>query len=140
MEKSAKIVLVVVSIIVFLGCAYIAMVYFALSSWSYNLNDARSEWFVSYSPDNANSVKVELVGDAFPFGPQDADIFTNNELLFSDEVSNDGAVGDGNYSIEWVENVAILTFRGEEQRDANYEITFEGDTVTYKRLENPKDG
>ena len=114
------------------------MVYIALSGGVFFNNDDKiSEWFVSYSTDEINSIKVELVERPFSIGPHNVNVLADNELLFSDEIRTKHNVNNKNYSIVWDKNIALLTFRGEKQEDANYEITFDGNIVTYRKLENP---
>ena len=95
------------------------------------------EWFSVTSPDGNYSIEVDRAGDSFTFGSQDIkvrciDNFHENEnksqmstYLYT-SIANDGKeLREENFSLEWIDGGAQLTFDGEEQPPVTYVIYWE---------------
>lgn len=104
----------------------VALIYFVsmLSLMSY-IKKNTNTWFVSDSEDGKYSVKVVMTGSTWPFRPQDIVIYCNGEKVYETSIANDGKIlSDENYSIKWDDNIAVLSFYGEEQEKEVITITF----------------
>ena len=66
-----------------------------------------------------------MTGSTWPFRPQDIVIYCNGEKVYETSIANDGKIlSDKNYSVEWDDNIAVLSFYGEEQEKEVITITF----------------
>lgn len=112
----------------------VALIYFVsmLSLMSY-IKKNTNTWFVSDSEDGKYSVKVVMTGSTWPFRPQDIVIYCNGEKVYETSIANDGKIlSDKNYSVEWDDNIAVLSFYGEEQEKEVITITFADGTAYAK--------
>lgn len=78
-----------------------------------------------------------MVGSTWPFQEQDIIIYCNGKKVYETSIANDGkALSDENYLIEWKDNIAVLSFHGEEQYDEIITLTFtDNDTSVVSRRE-----
>lgn len=139
--KKNKIYLIVFTLLLIMSVLIISVVFLLLlASDGYIYFKTAS--FVS--PNKEYKIVIKGNGSKFPFGSEDIKIYAYKnknfgffkKSVYKTEIFNDGKpLKDDNFNISWEDNKALLTLKGEEQKNEYIEIDFQNNiTFKHKKL------
>ena len=92
------------------------------------------------SPNNKYVIEIKGYGSKWPFGSEDIEIvayfnfniFKRNKKIYKTKLSNDGKnIQKTNYNIEWLDDSALITISGEEQKNEYILVEFK-DKISFR--------
>lgn len=103
---------------------FVIFIFIIIALFIFNVNYDKTEVYRQSSGDGSRTVAIYRVGEpGWPFGYVRYYVSgVNGASDFYVEVADDG--GYGRFDVRWTTDSVIITFSGEEQEDAVYELPF----------------